>query len=172
MEQTARRFAIRCALGPLVIGLAIASGCAGGTTGAVDISRQADGSYSARLTAKGSCDQRCFTFMRWRRIGAQEWSNAPSFEVPGPATNATWSQGATGLVAGEEYEYQVCGKEASMSVYVCAGPDGANSSQQFTASEASAAEPGWFASHTESQQQAIVNFFYAISAQGITPYSG
>ena len=172
MEQTARRFAIRCALGPLVIGLAIASGCAGGTTGAVDISRQADGSYSARLTAKGSCDQRCFTYMRWRRIGAQEWSNAPSFEVPGPATNATWSQGATGLVAGEEYEYQVCGKEASMSVYVCAGPDGANSSQQFTASEGSVAEPGWFASHTESQQQAIVNFFYAISAQGIIPYSG
>jgi hypothetical protein len=110
--------------------------------------------------------------MRWRRVGAPDWTNAVPFEVPGKATNATWSQSATGLEADADYEYQVCGKEASMNTYVCAGPDGANSTQQFTASETSSAAPGWFGSHSESQQRAIVDFFYATSPQGTLPYSG
>jgi len=35
-----------------------------------------------------------------------------------------------------------------------------------------AAAPGWFASHTEADQQAIVNYVYDRAPQGVVPYSG
>jgi glucose/arabinose dehydrogenase len=62
--------------------------------------------------------------MRWRRAGTTAWTNGPPFDVPNPVTDASWSQDATGLSGGADYEYQACGKEASDSAYACAGPDG------------------------------------------------
>jgi glucose/arabinose dehydrogenase len=95
------------------------SGCAGRTTGATNVT-----DFSARLNAVGSCDTTCSAFMRWRRAGTTTWTNGAPFNVPNPVSDAPWSQDATGLSSGTDYEYQACGKEASHSGYACAGPDG------------------------------------------------
>ena len=120
----------------LVTALVLA-GCSGRTTGATNITVQGDGSVSAALNAIGSCSQSCTAYVRWRVVGSSTWTNAQPFNV-GAVTNAPWWQTATGLVAGTQYEYQACGKEASYSQFVCVGPDGgANSTQKFVATPGS-----------------------------------
>jgi outer membrane protein assembly factor BamB len=99
------------------------SGCSGRTTGPTDVALDGAGKRKARLTAVGSCDQSCTAFMRWRRVGDSAWTEGPRFDV-GRVTNAPWGQTATGLTAGVAYEYQACGKESSMSAFVCVGPNG------------------------------------------------
>ncbi len=115
-------------------GLAVAlvlAGCSGRTTGATNVAQQSDGTYSARLNARGSCDQSCSAFIRWRRVGTATWINGPTINDIHQVTDVPWYQDATGLSQRTQYEYQVCGKEASWSSYVCEGPSGPNSTERF-----------------------------------------
>jgi hypothetical protein len=103
----------------LVAAVAVLAACSGKTTGATSVT-----STSATLNAVGSCDTACTAYMRWRVVGTTTWTNAPSFSVDHPVTNAAWSQSATGLFPGTRYEYQACGKESSYAQFACAGPSG------------------------------------------------
>jgi lysophospholipase L1-like esterase len=106
------------ALGAVVL----LAGCSGNTTGATKIRAS-----SARLNAVGSCDQSCSAYVRWRKVGTTPWTNPTPITNIGKVSNASWFQDATGLSADTQYEYQACGKEASMSQFVCVGPDGRTS---------------------------------------------
>lgn len=119
-------FAARWTSLPLlgVAAIFVLSACSGHTTGATNVAQQADGSYSARLNAIGSCDQSCSAFMRWRRVGTTAWTNGPTANNLPPATNANWFQNVSGLAQRAQYEYQACGKEDSWSDFVCVGPSG------------------------------------------------
>jgi hypothetical protein len=103
----------------------VLAACSGHTTGATNIAQQTDGSYTARLTATGSCDESCSTFMRWRRVGTTAWTNGPVANDLPPVSDAHWFQDISGLTQRTEYEYQVCGKEDSSSDYACVGPGSA-----------------------------------------------
>jgi len=106
--------------------------CSGRTTGASNVAQQTDGSYTARLNARGSCDQSCSAFMRWRRVGASAWTNGATVNGIPHVDDAPWYQDASGLAQRAQYEYQVCGKEDSWSDFVCLGPNGVNSTEKFT----------------------------------------
>jgi BNR repeat-like domain len=110
----------------------VLAACSGHTTGATNIAQQTDGSYSARLTATGSCDQSCSTFMRWRQVGTTAWTNGPTANNIPAVSNAHWYQDASGLAQRTQYEYQVCGKENSWSDFVCVGPSGTGSTDPFS----------------------------------------
>jgi hypothetical protein len=117
------------------VGLAavfLLAACSGHTTGATNVVQQTDGSYTARLNATGSCDQNCSTFMRWRRVGTTAWTNGPTANDIPPVNNASWFRDAPGLAQRAQYEYQVCGKEASWNDYVCVGPSGPSSTDPFS----------------------------------------
>jgi BNR repeat-like domain len=104
----------------------VLAACSGHTTGATNIAQQSDGSYTARLTATGSCDESCSTFMRWRRVGTTAWTNGPIANDIPPVSDAHWYQDASGLAQRTQYEYQVCGKEDSWNDYACVGPGSAS----------------------------------------------
>ncbi len=105
--------------------------CSGSTTGATNITLQTDGFYTAQLNAVGSCKSTCSAYLRWRRVGTTTWTNGPTLNV-GKLSNVPFSQTAIGLFASAQYEYQVCGKEASDPAIQCVGPNGAlNSTQIF-----------------------------------------
>ena len=70
--------------------------------------------------------------MRWRRVGTTAWTNAQTINNVPQVSNAAWGQDATGLAQRAQYEYQVCGKEASWSNFVCVGPSGTDSTDQFS----------------------------------------
>ncbi len=110
----------------------VLAACSGHTTGATNIAQQSDGSYSARLTATGSCDQSCSTFMRWRQVGTTAWTNGPIANNIPAVSNAHWYQDASGLTQRTNYEYQVCGKESSWSDFVCVGPSDTGSTDPFS----------------------------------------
>jgi hypothetical protein len=110
----------------------VLAACSGQTTGATSIAQQSDGSYSARLTATGSCDQSCSTFMRWRQVGTTAWTNGPIANNIPAVSNAHWYHDASGLAQRTNYEYQVCGKENSWSDFVCVGPSGTGSTDPFS----------------------------------------
>jgi hypothetical protein len=114
-----------------VAAIFLLAACSGHTTGATNIAQQSDGSYSARLNAIGSCDQSCSAFMRWRRAGTTAWTNGPTIDVH-QVSNVPWGQDASGLTQRAQYEYQVCGKEASWSDFVCVGPSGTGSTDPFS----------------------------------------
>jgi hypothetical protein len=131
------RLRARSSVVVLAFAAVLLAGCSGRTTGATNIARQSDGSYSAVLNAVGSCDQSCTVYMRWRAVDTSDWTNSQPFNVPA-VTNVPWTVSATGLTAGTAYEYQACGKEASYSQSVCVGPDGATTtSQKFVAAPGS-----------------------------------
>lgn len=128
-------------LGCLLAGfaaLAVCAGCSGRTTGVSQITEHPDGSYSATLNAIGSCSKGssatpCTAYMRWREVGNNAWTKGPPINAPVKVSNRLWSQTATGLSPGAEYEYQACGNEFDEKV-VCAGPDGTpGTSEKFTA---------------------------------------
>lgn len=114
----------------LLLGVAVSAvlaGCTGRTTGASQIERQADGTFSAKLNAIGSCDKGspskpCTAFTRWREVGTRAWTNGPAVEVGRKLKDVRRSQTATGLAPATRYEYQVCGNEFGDPV-VCVGPD-------------------------------------------------
>lgn len=116
-----------------VVGLAavalVVAGCSGRTTGATNIEVFESGpggpppSASAQLNAIGSCRTSCTVFIRWRAVGASTWTNEPATSV-GRVRNAPYSVTVSNLSPFTQYEYQVCGKEASWSGFVCVGPDG------------------------------------------------
>ncbi len=73
-------------------------------------------------------------FIRWRAVGASTWNNEASTSV-GRVKNAPFSVTVSNLSPFGQYEYQVCGKEASWSEPVCVGPDGTpNTIQKFSTS--------------------------------------
>jgi hypothetical protein len=113
----------------VVAAVMLLAGCSGRTTGASDFNSS---NNTIKLSAVGSCDTTCTVFMRYRVVGTSAWTNAPSFSV-GRLSNVPWSQTVT-VWPGANYEYQVCGKEASWSGFACIGPDGGGgSTQRFTA---------------------------------------
>jgi hypothetical protein len=118
---TSRPCLVLCGLGAVLV----LAACSGHTTGATNIAQQTDGSYTARLTATGSCDESCSTFMRWRRVGTTAWTNGPTANGIPPVSDAHWFQDVSGLTQRTQYEYQVCGKEDSSSDYACVGPGSA-----------------------------------------------
>jgi hypothetical protein len=72
------------------------------------------------------------------------------FNVGKVNPGVSWSQGVTGLAPDSQYEYQVCGQEATWSGPVCVGPnDGRGTQTYFTAPAStygSLTQP-WFASY-------------------------
>ena len=75
---------VLCGLGAVLV----LAACSGHTTGATNIAQQSDGSYTARLTATGSCEESCSTFMRWRRVGTTAWTNGPIANDIPPVSDA------------------------------------------------------------------------------------
>jgi hypothetical protein len=130
MRATSGRHATARVAAGLAVALVLA-GCSGRTTGATNVAQQSDGTYSARLNARGSCDQSCSAFIRWRRVGTATWTNGPTINDIPQVTDVPWYQDATGLSQRAQYEYQACGKEASWSSYVCVGPSGSSSTERF-----------------------------------------
>jgi outer membrane protein assembly factor BamB len=61
--------------------------------------------------------------MRWRKLGASDWTNGPQHSV-GAIDSTRWHETVSPLENFESYEYQTCGKEDSWSGVVCVGPDG------------------------------------------------
>lgn len=115
--------------------LAVFAGCSGRTTGASQITKQPDGSYSAKLNAVGSCERGsnstpCTAYTRWREVGTSVWTNGPTIEVRKTVKDMRGSQAAKGLSPHTRYEYQVCGKEFSDERVNCVGPNGAPGTTQ------------------------------------------
>lgn len=116
----------RLALLPLVLVASVAAtGCAGKTTGATEITRT-----SAHLNAVGSCETTCEAFFSIEFPTTCTASGC----IGGGLTTQKFSIGAikptafrasvNSLEPGRTYRYQVCGKEAGWSNFVCVGPDG------------------------------------------------
>lgn len=120
----------KCLVAVAAAAALVLAACSGRTTGAVNITQQPDGTVSVKLTAIGSCSQSCSAYLRWRLVGTTAWTNGPTINGIGPVSNVPWSQTASGLTAGSEYEYQACGKEANYGQFVCGGPDGQTSTTQ------------------------------------------
>ncbi len=110
------------------------AGCSGRTTGASQITKRPDGSYSAKLNGVGSCDKgarsTCTAYMRWRVVGTNAWTHGPPIKVRKKAINVRRSQTATGLSPKTKYEYQACGKEFSIKRAICVGPSGTTKTTQ------------------------------------------
>jgi hypothetical protein len=109
------------------------------TTGATNIAKQPDGSYSAQLNFVVSCGsgEHCSWYVHYRMVGTGTWTNVPTTPhgpVAGPVSNFPGSENVTGLMAGAEYEYQVCLNSQPGHPFVCVGPDDAdNTTTKFTA---------------------------------------
>ena len=132
MHATSGRHAIAPIGAAAALALALVlAGCSGRTTGAINVAQQSNGTYSARLNARGSCDQTCSAFIRWRRVGTATWTNGPTINDIHQVGDVPWYQDATGLAQRAQYEYQACGKEASWDSYVCVGPNGTSSTEPF-----------------------------------------
>jgi hypothetical protein len=127
--------------------LAVLSGCSGRTTGVSNVTKEADGAYSAKLNATGSCDRGssstpCTAYMRWREVGTDAWTNGRPLKAEGKVDDYPWAQTATGLSPNQEYEYQACGREFTAKHVRCAGPDGTPETTERFSTTAAASEPG------------------------------
>jgi hypothetical protein len=122
----------------VVVAAVLLASCKGFTTGAINIIKHPDGSYSAQLNFVGSCGsgERCSWYAQYRRVGTGTWTHTPATPqgpVAGPASNVSLSENATGLTAGAQYEYQVCGNSQPGQPFICVGPDGTpNTTTKFT----------------------------------------
>jgi hypothetical protein len=127
------------AAGGLVVAAVLVAGCTGYTTDATNIVKQPDGSYSAQLNFVASCGsgEHCSWYVHYRRLGTSTWTNVPSTPhgpVAGPVSNVSLSEIVTGLTAGAQYEYQVCGNFQPGQSFICVGPDDhTNTTTKFTA---------------------------------------
>ena len=128
----------RAAAGGLVVAALLVAGCTGFTTEATNIAQQPDGSYSAQLNFVGSCasGEQCSWYAQYRPVGTSTWTNVPATPhgpVPGPISNVSLSETVSGLTAGAQYEYQLCGNSQPGQPFVCVGPDGTpNTTTKFT----------------------------------------
>jgi hypothetical protein len=126
-------------------GLAIFAGC-GHTTGASDIKRQPNGTYSAKLNVVGSCTKGspstpCTAYTQWRKVGTDAWTKGPTITVPKKVSDVHRSQTATGLANNTTYEYQLCGKEFDQNVS-CVGRSKDESTDQFVIGRGSTVSGG------------------------------
>jgi hypothetical protein len=113
----------------VVVAAALLASCLGFTTEATKITKQPNGLYSAQLNFVGSCGdgEHCSWYVRYQRVGASAWSHAPATPhepVAGPVSKVSLSEKVTGLAAGAQYEYQVCGNAQPGQQFACVGPDG------------------------------------------------
>jgi hypothetical protein len=126
------------AVGGLVVVALLVAGCSGFTTGATNIAKQSDGSYSAQLNFVGSCGsgEHCSWYAQYRLVGSGTWTHVPATAhgpVAGPISKVSLSEKATGLTAGAQYEYQVCGNFQPGQRFICVGPDESpNTTTKFT----------------------------------------
>jgi photosystem II stability/assembly factor-like uncharacterized protein len=129
----------RAAAGAVVVAAVLVAGCSGFTTEATNILKQADGSYSAQLNFVASCGsgEHCSWYVQYRLAGTSTWTNVPATPQgpwPGPISNVSLSENVTGLTAGAQYEYQVCGNWQPEEPFICVGPDDhTNTTTKFTA---------------------------------------
>jgi hypothetical protein len=110
-----------------VVAALLVAGCNGYTTEATNVAKQPDGSYSAQLNFVSSCGsgEHCSWYVMYRQIGTSTWTNVPTTPrgpVAGPRSSVALSEKATGLKAGQEYEYQVCENAQPGQQFVCVGP--------------------------------------------------
>ena len=115
--------------------LAMLSGC-GHTTGATNIKRQPDGTFSAKLNVVGSCKKGspatpCTFFTQWRKVGTDTWTKGPTVTISKKVTDQHTSQTATGLANNTTYEYQLCGTEGPGKNVQCGGPGKGESTDEF-----------------------------------------
>jgi outer membrane protein assembly factor BamB len=111
----------------LALGVLVLAGCSGHTTGASNVT-----TTSAQLNFVGSCGsgEHCSYYVQYRKSGASTWTQTPTRgPVPGPVTNASLSETATGLSDGTGYEYQACGNAQTTQPFTCVGPDGTSSTK-------------------------------------------
>jgi outer membrane protein assembly factor BamB len=111
----------------LALGVLMLTGCSGHTTGASNVT-----TTSAQLNFVGSCGsgERCSYYVQYRKSGTSTWSQTPTRgPIPGPVTNASLSETATGLTDGTGYEYQACGNAQTTQAFSCVGPDGTPSTK-------------------------------------------
>jgi hypothetical protein len=107
---------------------------------ATNIAKQSDGTFSAQLNFVASCGsgEHCSWYVHYRLLGTSTWTNvpaAPHGPVAGPISNVSLSESATGLTAGAQYEYQVCGNWQPGQPFICVGPDGTtHTTTKFTTS--------------------------------------
>jgi len=112
----------------VVITALLLTSCLGYTTRATNIAKQPNGSYSAQLNFVVSCGsgEHCSWYSQYRRVGTSIWTHVPATPhgpVSGPVSNISLSEKVTGLSAGTQYEYQVCGDIQPGKPFVCVGPD-------------------------------------------------
>jgi hypothetical protein len=129
----------RAGTGGLVLAALLLAACTGFTTGATNIVKQPDGSYSAQLNFVVSCGsgEHCSWYAQYRQVGTSTWTHVPAIPhgpVAGPVSNVSLSENATGLTAGAQYEYRVCGNSQPGQRFICVGPDDqTNTTTKFTA---------------------------------------
>jgi len=106
-----------------VAAILIAS-CSGWTTGATNIAKQPNGLYSAQLNFVALCrrGEHCSWYVRYRRVGTRTWAHVPA--TPRPIPKVQFFENVTGLTAGAQYEYQLCGNVQPGLAFICVGPDG------------------------------------------------
>jgi hypothetical protein len=124
--------------GAVVVAALLLAACNGYTTDATNIVQQPDGSYSAQLNSVVSCgsNEHCSWYVHYRLVGTSTWTNVPSTPdgpVAGPISNVSLSENVTGLMVGQEYEYQVCENSQPGQPFICLGPDDTtNTTTKFT----------------------------------------
>lgn len=101
---------------PLLITAALLSGCSGAAAPASNITAS-----SAKLNAQGSCTSSCAWYFRYHATGTTRWSVTPIRTVTGTFKNTALTETASSLKAGEDYEYEVCGKGDQVTSFVCVG---------------------------------------------------
>jgi hypothetical protein len=129
------------------VAAAVLAGCQGHTTGATDIKRQPDGTFSAKLNVVGTCEHGspttpCIAYTQWRKVGTTAWSKGPTVTVKKTVTDQPGSQVATGLANNTTYEYQLCGKEFVDKNTGCIGPNKDEATDQFDIGSGSASAGG------------------------------
>jgi hypothetical protein len=106
----------------------VVAACSGYTTPPSNIAKQPDGSYTAQLNFVASCGAggHCSWYAQYRQVGTSAWMRVPATPhgpVAGQVSNVSLSETATGLIAGAQYEYQVCGNAQPGQPFTCVGPD-------------------------------------------------
>jgi hypothetical protein len=153
-----------------VVAAVLVAGCTGYTTEATNIGEQTDGSYSAQLNFVVSCGsgEQCSWYVHYRPVGTSTWTNVPATPhgpVAGPVSDVSLSENVTGLTAGAQYEYQVCGSFQPGQQFICVGPDDqTNTTTKFTTA-------AWSLQTTPTPSGAVVSELFGVSCTSATACS-
>lgn len=114
----------------VLLPLLVLAGCSGNTTPPQGVTRS-----NAWLHATVSCasGEHCSAYFRWGQAGSA-LSNKTATLGPfdGPVDNFDFHQQIGGLQPNVTYAYQICGNSQQGNGFVCVGPNGSDTQQQFT----------------------------------------